>query len=75
MAIHSYNTVKDLLQQFSDNHLTVKRFDMSFLEQLPNFSTDGEQTFPILYAEPIDVVLLNNIDEFSFRVYCETLCY
>ena len=73
MAIHSYNTVKDLLKQFSDNHLSVQRFDMSFLEELPNFSTDGEQTFPILYAEPIDVVLLNNIDEFSFRVYCVDL--
>lgn len=67
--IQSYNTLVDALTQFSDNHLTLKRFQCSFFEQFDNFSTSGN-SFPILYAIPSDVSFDDNIDEFSFRVYC-----
>jgi len=73
MAIHSYQSIKDLLYQFANAHLSIERYDMSFFEQLPNFATEGEQTFPLLYAVPQDVTLQENVDEFTFRVYCVDL--
>jgi hypothetical protein len=67
--IQSYNTLKNTLEQFASNHLTLKRFKLSFFEQLDNFST-SDNTFPILYVIPSDVSFQENVDEFSFRVYC-----
>ena len=34
-----YNTVVNALEQFSANHLSLKRFKCSFFEQMDNFST------------------------------------
>ncbi len=67
--IQSYNTLVNTLTQFANNHLTLQRFKCSFFEQLPNFST-ADNNFPILYAIPSDVSMGENIDEFSFRIYC-----
>jgi hypothetical protein len=66
--IQQYNTVINSLNQFSEAHLSLKRFKSSFFEQIDNFSTSGN-TFPILYAIPNDVVFDENIDRMSFRVY------
>lgn len=67
--IQSYNTLVNTLTQFANNHLTLQRFKCSFFEQMPNFSTE-DNNFPILYAIPSDVSMGENIDEFSFRIYC-----
>ena len=67
--IQNYNTLVDTLTQFATNHLTLKRFKVSFFEQFDNFSTE-DNIFPILYAIPNDVSFDTNIDEFSFRIYC-----
>ena len=64
-----YNTVVNALEQFSANHLSLKRFKCSFFEQMDNFST-SENSFPILYAIPNDISFEYNIDVMSFRVYC-----
>ncbi len=64
-----YNTVVNALEQFSANHLSLKRFKCSFFEQMDNFST-SENSFPILYAIPNDISFEDNIDVMSFRVYC-----
>ena len=64
-----YNTIVNSLNQFSENHLSIKRFKCSFFEQMDNFSTSGN-SFPILYAIPNDVSFEENIDVMSFRVYC-----
>ena len=64
-----YNTIVNSLNQFSENHLSIKRFKCSFFEQMDNFSTSGI-SFPILYAIPNDVSFEENIDVMSFRVYC-----
>lgn len=69
MAIQNYNTIVDNLNQFAQNHLSLKRFKCSFFEQFDNFS-DSDNVFPILYAVPNDVSFDNNIDSFSFRIYC-----
>jgi len=69
LAIQSYNTLVNALTQFSNNHLSLKRFKCSFFEQFDNFSTSGN-SFPILYAVPQDCQFEENIDRFTFRVYC-----
>jgi len=69
MAIQNFNQVVDALNQFSNAHLSLKRFKTSFFEQIDNFAT-AENSFPILYVVPGDVSFENEIDVMSFRVYC-----
>ena len=69
MAIQNFNQVVDALNQFSNAHLSLKRFKTSFFEQIDNFAT-AENSFPILYVVPGDVNFENEIDVMSFRVYC-----
>lgn len=65
----NYNTIVATLNAFAQHHLGVKRYKVSFFEQMDNFSTSGN-TFPILYSIPNNVDLDENIDVFNFRVYC-----
>jgi hypothetical protein len=65
----SYNTVTNALQQFANAHLSLKRFSVSFSEQFNNFST-SDNSFPILYAVPIDVNMQEYINTMTFRIYC-----
>ena len=65
----NYNTIINALNQFSSAHLSLKRFKTSFFEQFDNFSS-SDNSFPILYAIPNDVSFNENINTFSFRVYC-----
>lgn len=69
MAIQNFNQVVDALNQFSNAHLSLKRFKTSFFEQIDNFAT-AENSFPILYVVPGDVNFEEQIDVMSFRVYC-----
>ena len=69
MGTNNYNSIINLLNQFADNHLSLKRFSVSFFEQMDNFST-ANNSFPILYVTPNDVSFEENIDEISFRAYC-----
>jgi hypothetical protein len=65
----SYSTIINSLNQFADNHLSVRRFKTSFFDQFNSFSSD-DNTFPILYAIPNDVSMDEYIDRYSFRIYC-----
>lgn len=67
--VQNYNTLTKALKIFTDNHLGLKRFKCSFFEELDNFSS-SDNSFPILYAIPSDVSFKDNIDEFTFRIYC-----
>jgi len=66
---YSYNTLVDIFDKFGENHLAIKRLDVSFFDQLPNFSTNGDN-FPLMYVEPTSVEFDENADNNSFRVYC-----
>lgn len=68
MGTQSYITIKNALEQFADNHLSLRRFKTSFFEQIDNFSS-GDNTFPILYAIPSDVTFDEYTNRFFFRVY------
>lgn len=65
----SYSTIINALNQFADNHLSVKRFKTSFFDQFNTFSSN-DNTFPILYAVPNDVSMDEYIDRYSIRIYC-----
>lgn len=67
--VHNYNTLTNAIEQFANAHKVIKRFKISFLEQFGNFST-ADNLFPILFAIPTDVVMLNYVDHFSLRMYC-----
>ncbi len=64
----SYTTIINSLNQFSDNHLSVRRFKTSFFEQFDNFST-ADNIFPIIYAVPSDVSMDQYVNRYFFRVY------
>ena len=72
MNTESYNTIVEKLRFFADNHLAIQRFDTSFFEELPVFST-GDNNFPIMYATPSDVEFDALVDNFTFRIYCVDL--
>lgn len=69
MATTSYTTIKNALEQFAENHLSVRRFKTSFFEQIDNFSS-SDNTFPILYAIPSDVTFDQYVNRYFFRIYC-----
>lgn len=69
MGIKNYNEVINALSQFSNAHLTVKRFKTSFFTEIDNFAT-AENSFPILYVVPSDVSFEEQIDVMSMRIYC-----
>jgi len=69
MQPQSYIRIKNALAYFATHHLTLKRFNCSFSEQLDNFSS-SDNSFPILYCVPNDVSFLENTDSYSFRIYC-----
>lgn len=69
MATSSFITIKNALEQFAENHLSVRRFKTSFFEQIDNFSS-SDNTFPILYAIPSDVTFDQYVNRYFFRVYC-----
>ncbi len=66
--VNSYNTINAALYQFAANHLSLKRYNMSFFEQFDNFSTSGN-SFPILYAVPVQVSFEKEIDVHTVRIY------
>tara|TARA_R110002050_G_scaffold74369_1_gene159572 strand:- start:470 stop:943 length:474 start_codon:yes stop_codon:yes gene_type:complete len=65
---YSYNTLVDIFETFGENHLIIKRQEVSFFEQINNFSTDGDD-FPLMYVEPSSIEFDVNVDNYSFRVY------
>ncbi len=70
--IQNYNTIINTLNQFANAHLSLKRFKVSFFDQMDPF-TSSDNSFPILYVIPNDVSFQENIDVISFRVYCVDL--
>ena len=67
--VQNYNSIIDKLNQFANAHLSLKRFKVSFFDQMDPFTSD-DNTFPILYVVPNEVSFQDNIDVISFRVYC-----
>ena len=68
MSQNSYTTITNALAQFAIAHQSVKRYSVSFFDQLTNFSTNGDD-FPILYLIPTSTDFDFNVDTYSFRVY------
>jgi len=67
--IQSYNTVVNALTQFSNAHLSLRRFKTSFFSEFNNFA-GSENSFPILYAVPNQTTFGYEVDTLSFRLYC-----
>lgn len=65
----NYLTIKSVLDTFATNHDELKRFKVSFQEQLDNFvAEDG--SFPILFSEILDLSFSESEDVYTYRIYC-----
>lgn len=69
MSQNSYTTIINALSQFAIAHESVKRYKVSFFSELNNFAT-GDDNFPVLYLVPTTTQFSNNVDTYSFNVYC-----
>jgi hypothetical protein len=69
MSQNSYTTIINALSQFAIAHESVKRYKVSFFSELNNFAT-GDDNFPVLYLVPTNTEFSNNVDTYSFNVYC-----
>ena len=65
----SYLQAVDVIKQFADQHLQIKKFDFEFKEQMQNLATLNE-AFPFLYVVPISSDTISNVNEFDIDVYC-----
>ena len=65
----NYQQIIDALTMFASAHPNVQRFKSSFFEQIDPF-TSSENTYPILYAVPQNIILNQNTNTYSFRLYC-----
>jgi hypothetical protein len=65
----SYIKLLQLIKQFADNHLQVKRFSADFDEQVDSYGNTSE-AYPILYVAPQGNALGMNTNTFTVTVYC-----
>jgi hypothetical protein len=67
--VKSYNQIIDFINDFADSHIQIKRFDEGFRADLNDFAKE-DNNFPLLYAEPINQVITNQIQRYRIRLYC-----
>ena len=69
MAINTLITLKDALDNFVSGHKQLQRIEWGADDQRAPLITEGD-TFPMLFAAPIDVTFGRAMNTHTLRLYC-----
>jgi len=68
MAINTLITIREAINEFVEGHGQLKRIIWEANDQRANYITEGDE-FPILFANPVDVVTARSINIHTIRIY------